>query len=592
MFKKMQMLGVTVVIMALLMASCAQATTAPTAAPTEAQQAATTAPASTEAATTAATPTQSDDVITVTAASQSGTTFTPNFNPFSAGCLFPTVDGIFEPLMINNIMTGKIVPWLASSYTWSTDLLTLTFTLRSDVKWSDGQPFSADDVAYTFNLLKSNSSLQGTGQLAVGQGGYVDSVTASDPTTVVFKFNKVYVPGLYDIVDQVIVPQHIWTNVADPVKETNDNPVGTGPFTQVTNFTAQAYEVDRNPNYWQPGEPYIKGVRDVTFSGNDTAAAMFVNGDTDWTGQFFPNVDTAVVAKNTADLHCWWPIVTSTAMFMMNTTEKPFDDPIVRKAISMSFDRNALIQVALQGHSQPADVTGLSSGFSSVKVADPSSLGDWTTYNPDEANKMLDDAGYKKGSDGFRTQKDGTPMKFELLEINGFTDWTAEAPLMQQELQAIGLNVYINSYDVPIAFDKWEKGNFDMGMFFGITSDTIYTYYRDIMSSETVVPVGTSTPLAINMWRYANTDADAALQQYASTNDPTIQKQAADALQKIFADNAPIIPMYGAPTFYCYNDSKVTGWPNADNPYAYPMPIATVNVESSQLITMLALHSK
>ena len=275
---------------------------------------------------------------------------------------------------------------------------------------------------------------------------------------------------------------------------------------------------------------------------------------------------------------------------MMNTTKKPFDDVVMRKAISMAFDREALIQVALQGHSTPADVTGLSDGFALYKVDDVSSLGTWTTYNPDEANKMLDEAGYTKGSDGFRTNKDGSPMQLEMLEINGFSDWTAEAPLQQQQLEAIGLNVVINSYDVPIAFDKWQKGDFDMGMYFGNTADTPYTYYRNIMSSETIVPVGTATGLGVNMWRYSNTDADAALTKFASTADPAVQKEAAQELEKIFADNAPIIPMYGAPTFYCYNDSVVKGWPTEFNPYAYPMPIATLNVDAGQLLVLTTIH--
>ena len=494
--------------------------------------------------------------------------------------------------MIYNRMTQKIMPWLATDYQWSSDLKTLTFTIRSGVKWSDGTDFTAQDVAYTFNLLKGNSALQGSGQLAVGSSGYVSSVNTPDATTVQFTFNKVYVPGLYDIIQQIIVPEHIWKNIADPVKDTNDNPVATGPFTQVVNFQTSSYEVDRNPNYWQPGEPHIKGVRAVAFSGNDTAATMFVAGQVDWSGQFFPNIQQAVISKNPTDLHYWWPTTTSTVLFMLNDTKKPFDDPIMRKAISMAFNREQLIQIAVQGASAPADVTSLSAGYSQYKVADPTTLGTWTDYNPTQANQMLDSAGYKKGSDGFRTQTDGTTMSFTILEVNGFTDYLAMAPLMVQELKAIGLNVTTKSEDVAIALNDWQTGNFDMSPSFGYSTVSIYTYYRAMMSTETVLPIGTAAPLVVNNWRYGNTQADAALQQFATTTDLTVQKQAADTLQKIFADEAPVIPLYYAPTFYNYSTKLVTGWPSADDPYAYPIPVVGGSAYPEQELVMLGVKPK
>jgi len=116
------------------------------------------------------------------------------------------------------------------------------------------------------------------------------------------------------------------------------------------------------------------------FATNDVAATMFVNGDTEWTGQFFPNVDEAVIAQNPDDLNCWWPAVTSDGFFIMNGTKQPWDDPIVRKAVSMSFDREQLILVAFQGKTTAADITGLSSGYAAWKVEDLSTLGDnWAT---------------------------------------------------------------------------------------------------------------------------------------------------------------------------------------------------------------------
>jgi peptide/nickel transport system substrate-binding protein len=328
------------------------------------------------------------------------------------------------------------------------------------------------------------------------------------------------------------------------------------------------------------------------FGTNDVAATMFVNGDTEWTGQFFPNVDQAIIAQNPEDLHCWWPSVTSDQFFMMNATKKPFDDPVVRKAISMSFNREQLILVAIQGASTAGDITGLSSGYAAWKVADTSTLGeDWTAYNPDKANQMLDEAGYAKGADGFRTNKDGSPIAVELLMVNGFSDWLAIAPILRQNMEAIGLNVTINNYDPGVTFGKWFVGDFDMSLYFGIDADTPYTYYRNIMSAETFKPVGEETGFGQNIHRVVIPEADEQLKIFAETGDPAVQKEAALKLQQIFADNAPVLPLWHAPTFYCYNDARVTGWASEENPFVRAMPIG-INSTGEQLIQMIAWEPK
>jgi len=94
-------------------------------------------------------------------------------------------------------------------------------------------------VAFTFNYLKEKPGLAGYGLVAVAEGGYIDAITAPDDTHVDFTFNRVYTPGFYDLIAQNIVPEHIWAEVADPVTFTNDDPVASGPFTEVVNFQDQ-----------------------------------------------------------------------------------------------------------------------------------------------------------------------------------------------------------------------------------------------------------------------------------------------------------------------------------------------------------------
>jgi peptide/nickel transport system substrate-binding protein len=295
-----------------------------------------------------------------------GTVFVRNFNPFNGNPLLPTVAGIYEPMMIYNTVKGELVPWLATSYKWSIDNKTLTLTLRDGVKWSDGQPFTAGDVVFTFNLFKTKPGLQGSGLQAM-TGDNVASVTSPDAKKVIFQFTQAYTPALYDIIQQNIVPQHIWKNVSNPVTYTNPNPVATGPFTQVTNFQSQVYEIDKNPNYWQSGKPSYKGIRFQEYSGNEQAAVAIANGQVDWASNFIPNIQQTILSRN-PNIKTWFPTVGLVALLELNQAKKPFTDVNVRKAISMALDRQQMIKVALSGYSKPADVTGLSDGFSQWKV--------------------------------------------------------------------------------------------------------------------------------------------------------------------------------------------------------------------------------
>lgn len=528
-------------------------------------------------------------VLNVFPSGQQTTAFVRNFNPFAANPLYP-IYGIYEPLMVVNVIKGELTPWLADKYTWSSDNKTLTFTLHDGVKWSDGQPLSANDVLYTFNLLKSNPALQGSGIQAIGSNGYVSSVSAPDDKTVVFNFSRIYTPGIYDIARQPIVPQHIWKDISDPVKYTNDNPVGTGPFTQVTSFQSQVYQIDKNPYYWQAGKPYVNALRVFAFGGNEQASVAFAQGTIDWSGFFAPNMDQAVISKDPANLHYWFPPGNLMILFMVNTTKKPFDDPVVRKAISMSFNREQMIAIGLSGYSKPADVTGVSDVFKDWKPSDPNTLGDWTTYNPTKANQMLDDAGYKKGGDGIRTAPDGTKLSFEFMMINGFTDWIAAGPTIVNDLKAIGIQANLRNYDFGVAFSNWQQGKFDMSLTFGTAASTPYEMYRSYMSKDTVVPVGQAA--GQNYWRYSDAKVDPLLTQWAATSDASQQKQFALQVAQLFAQDAPVIPMWPQPIWNDYSTKRFTGWPSADNPYAFGIPVNPPYTGGENLLVITTVKPK
>jgi peptide/nickel transport system substrate-binding protein len=525
---------------------------------------ATTAQATDPTATTGQSAPAGNGIMTISVAQQS--TWIRNFNPFSGDFRFPTFYGIYEPMMIYNTIKGELMPWLATKYEWSADNKKLTLTLRDDVKWSDGKPFVANDVVFTFNLFKNSAGLQGRGGQAIfGETAYVDTVTAPNATTVEFNFKQVFTPGLYDIVAQPIVPEHLWKDVADPVKFANENPVGTGPFTEVTIFENQVFQVEKNPNYWQPGKPYIQGFRQPAYPGNDQANLATINGENDLAANFIPDIEKTYVSKNPSSFGYWFPTTGATVMLYANTTRKPFDNADVRKAISMAIDRSQIVEIAMYDYTKPADVTGLSDAYPNYKVANPASLGNWTSMNVDEANKMLDAAGLTRGADGIR-MVDGKPMRYEINVVTGWTDWVSACQIMAQNLKAIGIEATVKPYDFSAWLDRVQKGDFDLSIGWSSGGATPYEYYRDQMSQRSIRDLGVAA--GANWHRYVSTKGDELLVQLAATSDTAQQKTISEQLQQTFAQEAPAIPLFPGPMWYEYNTTRFTDFPTKDNPYA------------------------
>ena len=189
-----------------------------------------------------------------------------NFNPLVPGgsARFPTSAGIYEPLFIYNSITGEYVPWLATGYEWSKGNTTLVLKIREGVTWSDKTPFTAEDVAYTFNLKKQYPALD-----TRASWEYLEKVESKPNNDVVFTFKRVFVPGFDAIAGQSIVAKHIWQKVDDPVKFSNPDPIGTGPFTEIVRFDKQIWELGKNPNYWQPGKPHVDKLVFPAYPGNE-----------------------------------------------------------------------------------------------------------------------------------------------------------------------------------------------------------------------------------------------------------------------------------------------------------------------------------
>lgn len=491
-----------------------------------------------------------------------------NFNPLLAegSVRWPTHCGIYEPLIIFNVLTGETVPWLATAWEFSTDGLTLTFTIREGVNWSDGTPMTAGDAAFTFNLMKDNPALPGAGGARFILDTYITAVEAPDDTTLVFTFSEPFTPGLWDLGETMIVPEHIFSTVEDHVTFTNETPVGTGPFTEIGTFQDQYWELHANPNYWQEGKPAIKGFRFPAFPSNDAANLANTGGETDWFANFIPDIETTFVAKDPEHHHYFQPATGDMVMIYVNTTKAPFDDPNVRKALSMAIDRENIVQLAMYDYTRPGVATGLGDAYSTWTNQEAVDAGQaQVTLNVEEANRLLDEAGLARDGD-VRKLADGSEMSYKINVVSGWSDWVQSVQIVAQNFEEIGVKLEVEALDFSPWFEKVTQGEFDISIGWSAGGPTPFNFYRGQMSSLTFHEIGETSNE--NWHRYVNEQADTLLASFAASTDEAEQKDLMNQLQALFVQEFPSIPVFPGPQWGQYNSTRFEGFPNEENPYS------------------------
>ena len=491
-----------------------------------------------------------------------------NFNPFAVGGSnrWPTNCGVYEPLLIYNSVTGEYVPWLATAWAWEDDGRAVAFRIRDGVRWSDGRPLTPDDVAFTFRLLLKHAALD-TADLA----SRIASVTVRDGHTVVISLSEPFVPGLAHIAHQSIVPEHIWGSLTDPVTFANPDPVGSGPFTEVRRFETQVYELGRNPHYWQPDAARgIDALRLPALPSNEQANLALIHGEIDWTGTFIPAVDRVFVGRDPAHHQYWFPLVGSTIFLYANTTKAPFDDVNVRKALSQAIDRDLVVKIAMHGTTRPADVTGLSDKHAGWRDDARAAAGDWVDFDPVEAGRLLDQAGWRMGDDGLRHDAAGDTLTAELQVVSGWSDWVRAAQIMNQQLRAVGIDSDVRSRDFGAWMESLSRGDFTLSLGWAGDGPTPYDLYQSVMGPKGLKPVGEAA--TVNWHRFGDARAGALLETLERDPDPAVQRATVTALQARFDELAPAIPLFPSPSWGQANTTRFTGFPSADDPYALLSP--------------------
>jgi len=491
------------------------------------------------------------------------TGFVDNFNPYTTNGLFGGV--LYEPLMMFNNMTGKVEYRLAKSVEYSDDLKTITVKLRDGLKWSDGKPITAKDVAYSYNMTKDAAAFD---TKAIWTTGNLISVKAADSTTIVFELNTADSTFIWNLANYHILPEHVWGKVAakDLATFTNPDPVGSGPLTDIKYVKPQQMEICRNDNYYLENRPYIDCMTFRSYNNNSQIQPALMKGEIDWGSNFIADVENTFVAADPENNHFWYPANDAIHLYV-NTQEKPFDDIKVRQALSMALNRDDIVDIAAYGYpTVNFNAGGIGELYAPFINKDISAkYRELTTYNPEKAKQLLDQAGYKDtDGDGFR-EMDGNNIDFDINVVNGWTDWIQVVQMVTEYYEEIGIKANVKTVDWSIYDSSLKEGDYKMAINWSmVATNPIEAYQTYFLTSQ----IGKSWHAGHGVH---SPEIDQLINSFGLTNDAQKQQAILDKLQVFTAENLPFIPLFSNATWFQYSTAKFVGWPSKENPYVQPV---------------------
>jgi peptide/nickel transport system substrate-binding protein len=501
--------------------------------------------------------------------------FVRNFNPYTAQSL-PSGSfargAFYEPLIITTPAGGgHQYPWLAQSWKWSNGNHTLTLNLRKGVTWSDGQPLTSADVVYSLTAGKQDKVMDIIGLYRAGSN--ITSIKASGPDKVVINLrtpDSQFIGANLNL--QFVVPQHIFSKEKKVSTWTNPDPVGSGPFTQVSRFTTQDYVLDKNPNYWQKGAPKIPCVEYVQATSNDAALLLIKSGQVDWTHNFVPNVEKAYIDKDKAHYHAFYSTAAYPHSLMFDTTKYPYSLPAFRQAVSMAIDRNTVSKLGEYGYAPPTDATGLNGLFPQwVTGAAKAKANALAKYNPNAAKKLLENNEFTYQGNKLIDPK-GNPVSFQVHVISGWSDWVASLQIITKNLQAIGMDATVklepdwNSWYPNAASTKtptllWQVASMA----------SPYGFYYANLHKNAFIPSGQDATPTGNWEHFKDATATSILNQWKVTLTESKQKKFANELAQIFVNNMPIVPLFIGPRWSTYSTKYFHCFTSPKNYYGDPI---------------------
>jgi peptide/nickel transport system substrate-binding protein len=415
----------------------------------------------------------------------------------------------------------SIVPDLASSWTWNEDGTALIFTLRQGIKWHDGQPFTAKDVLCTVDLQLDKAKDKVRFNPRKSNFKNLESVTADSDYQVTFHLKRRQ-PAFPMLLASGLSPVTPCHQTPDQMRQ---QPIGTGPFKFVEFKPNENIRLTRNPDYWKPGLPYLDAIEFTIVRDPATAVLAFIAGKFDVAGGLSPPMVKDIMSQ-LPDSICEEAPGTINRHLIINRDKPPFNNPELRRAMSLSIDRRAFIDIVSQGQGEIGGV--LQSPPGGLWGLLPDQLKQLPGYDPDvaknraQAKQIMQKLGYgpdnhlaiKVSASDIRFYKDPAVVLIDQVKdiyIDGeleAIDSTRYYPKIMRQEYTVGLNLQTSGPDPDPNLD----------LFYGCGS-------------------------SINWDQYCNKEVDQLIEQQSMEGDPTRRKQILWQIERKLAeqDVRPII---------------------------------------------------
>jgi peptide/nickel transport system substrate-binding protein len=439
---------------------------------------------------------------------------------------------VFDGLVNVDPDTLQPVPCLATKWDAAADGKAYTFTLKQGVKWHDGQPFTADDVKFSYDLYMNPAS--GTSRAGT-LNQHIASVDVKDPQTVVFTLKDVIAPFMVTDVIYGIIPKHILGSVAPADIKSNEfstgKPVGTGPFKLKEYQQGDHVTLVANPDYHR-GAPALDQYV-YKYTKDSTALYQQVKtGEVDFfqllDPQFFDDAKKQTNFNTVPYDTFSFQFYGYNLDFAGGKANPIFQDVNVRQALMFAVDRKGIVDKIRNGQSTVAQGTMpvLSWAYAPDKITVK------YDYNTDKANQLLDSAGWKKGSDGIRA-KDGKRLSFSMYAQGGNQTAVGYMNVFQQNWQDIGVEMK-PIYEEFSQFVTRLTQSFDFEAFLVGFSWTVDPDQQTMWDSKQHGP-------GFNLYDYSNPKVDALLDQGLHTLDQAKRTQIYADMQNLVLADAPAL---------------------------------------------------
>ncbi len=473
----------------------------------------------------------------------SGTAYGPpvNWNPLDTGAFATGTQGlIYEPLYLYDPVKGQYDPWLATGAEasgWQGN--TYVINVRSGVTWSDGQPMTAADVAFSINLAVQNAADPYSANVST-----VKTATATGNTvTVTFKGT----PGYTEFTDYLwkapVLPQHIWSKIpaSKIATDANTSPVGTGPMTLDTANTQEvAYQT--KASWWATaalGYSFkFKYLVDVVNGSNSQELGQLTAGNIDWSNNYLPGINMLTQAqggnggyslKFYGNAASHYMLSGNTVWLEPNTTKAPMNNVNFRKALAAALNPSAIAQAVYGGIASPSSPTGLLPTLNSF--VDQSVVSqNATTYDPTKAKQLLAASGY-------------TGRTLTLEAPQGWSDWNSAQTVIAQELNAVGIKIQVTEPSSNQRTADLTNGSYDLALDNNAGLDSSpWSYFQRVYQ----LPINKEQSAQENWERFSSPSDWTMVQQAAATapSDTTALNQIYSSLEKDFLQQQPEIPLW------------------------------------------------